>query len=749
MSDYEFWKELGKIFNAVVSYQEKSIEFNKRFINPWIRIGNVFDEQDHQREEVRAYKQITEIDPDNAQNWVDLGNACYRNQSYDEAVVAFQKAIELDPNLGWSYSNLALIYAEQNKHVEAKALYEKGISLLKEDCDKAVAWNRLGNLHRKLNEYELAIRAFQKADELDRENAGFKDVLGEKFVKSDRQEGEPAQNDSIATSIQLIVKQSQSEDEVAKPFETGSGQQTKEQKQLDLASFANDEPSSSSEKSAPGYAGLPEPSGEDIGPVDGMSGSELEEVPAETLVASVVAETDTSDSVSEINGTFTNDTLPEQVVNTESVYATPTITHTEDVVASTPSEFAAEAVESAAVLERMEPVAEPSQVSNPVESAVEAAEPAISVVSDASVAEAVGFVTAAVAEEPIEEVVEVTHPIESVAEANGFASVSQTPEPATSATEDRFVGTAEVANPVEPVIEATGPIAFVVVEESAVEMIKAPTPIEVVVETTEPGATAVMEEEVSDAVESVTMVVAEEPVAEIAEVMDIPESEALSTDAGIDPIQENSDLDGTATEVMSAVESVEELAVAQHPAYEAFLEAEEQTLTSIPTQVSSDMLEREPVTAQRKAIAIVDESGEFQLEMDAKNAHVWNELGNVYFNRGAVEDAIVAYSKAIELDRLFAWPYSNLALAYVQKGRFAEAMLLYQRSIELFMDDKDKAISWNRLGNVYRRLNDYDNAISAYQRADELDHDNSTIYLQSRFSLLGNFQMEQNTNLTQ
>ena len=34
MTSYEFWEELNKVFNAVVSYQEKSIEFNKKFITP-------------------------------------------------------------------------------------------------------------------------------------------------------------------------------------------------------------------------------------------------------------------------------------------------------------------------------------------------------------------------------------------------------------------------------------------------------------------------------------------------------------------------------------------------------------------------------------------------------------------------------------------------------------------------------------------------------------------------------------------
>jgi len=112
--------------------------------------------------------------------------------------------------------------------------------------------------------------------------------------------------------------------------------------------------------------------------------------------------------------------------------------------------------------------------------------------------------------------------------------------------------------------------------------------------------------------------------------------------------------------------------------------------------------------------------------------------GQYLFNAGTCDDAIASYSKAIELDRHFAWPYSNLALAYVQKGRFAEAILLYQRSIELFTSDRDKAITWNRLGNVYRRINDYSNAIASYQTADELDPENATLSLRSQFWSLGN-----------
>ena len=124
-------------------------------------------------------------------------------------------------------------------------------------------------------------------------------------------------------------------------------------------------------------------------------------------------------------------------------------------------------------------------------------------------------------------------------------------------------------------------------------------------------------------------------------------------------------------------------------------------------------------------------------EMETDNAQVWNELGNVYMKSGSYDDAIASFQKAIELERSFAWPYSNLAQAFVQKGFYTDAILLYQRSLELFTSDKDKAITWNRLGKVYRCMNDYANAIIAYHTADELDPENVTTALRSSFGLMG------------
>jgi superkiller protein 3 len=110
-------------------------------------------------------------------------------------------------------------------------------------------------------------------------------------------------------------------------------------------------------------------------------------------------------------------------------------------------------------------------------------------------------------------------------------------------------------------------------------------------------------------------------------------------------------------------------------------------------------------------------------EESSTDAMFWNEKGNEYFKRGAFEDAIIAYNKAIQLDARLGWSYSNLAHIYVMQNQYAEALLLYQKSIDLLDADKDKAVCWNGLGNVYRCLNDYANAVAAYQKAAELDPD--------------------------
>jgi tetratricopeptide (TPR) repeat protein len=99
---------------------------------------------------------------------------------------------------------------------------------------------------------------------------------------------------------------------------------------------------------------------------------------------------------------------------------------------------------------------------------------------------------------------------------------------------------------------------------------------------------------------------------------------------------------------------------------------------------------------------------------------IWNELGNIYCKIGSSSESISAYLMAIELAPQFGPAYSNLATAYCADGKFSEAIPLYQKSIELLATDEEKSFVWNKLGDAYWRIRNFENAISAYDSAMEL-----------------------------
>ncbi|MBI4731335.1 MAG: tetratricopeptide repeat protein, partial [Chloroflexi bacterium] len=99
----------------------------------------------------------------------------------------------------------------------------------------------------------------------------------------------------------------------------------------------------------------------------------------------------------------------------------------------------------------------------------------------------------------------------------------------------------------------------------------------------------------------------------------------------------------------------------------------------------------------------------------------WNEIGNIYLKIGSHEEAIAAYTKAIELNPDSGWLYCNLGQVYFLTGNFSRALVLFQKSI-CFMDTpENQAVVWNKIGDAYRALKDIENAIRAYKKADALD----------------------------
>ncbi len=144
--------------------------------------------------------------------------------------------------------------------------------------------------------------------------------------------------------------------------------------------------------------------------------------------------------------------------------------------------------------------------------------------------------------------------------------------------------------------------------------------------------------------------------------------------------------------------------------------------------VLSESLRESPLSPEEPEPVVV--------EVPDGSASDWNELGNAYLKDRNFDAAIEAYKKAIELDPRDGQPYSNLGFIYYHLGKFQVAILLYKKSIDLLNSQQDKAISWNRLGDAYRRIGDYKNAMTAYQTSSEIVPTASPVMARARGALL-------------
>ena len=92
--------------------------------------------------------------------------------------------------------------------------------------------------------------------------------------------------------------------------------------------------------------------------------------------------------------------------------------------------------------------------------------------------------------------------------------------------------------------------------------------------------------------------------------------------------------------------------------------------------------------------------------------------GNKLKRQGKLEEAIISYKRAIEINPNSAWSYHNLGETLAKIDRLDEAITSYKRAIEI---NPNSAWSYYELGEVLAAKEDFDTAIINYHRACELE----------------------------
>ncbi len=106
------------------------------------------------------------------------------------------------------------------------------------------------------------------------------------------------------------------------------------------------------------------------------------------------------------------------------------------------------------------------------------------------------------------------------------------------------------------------------------------------------------------------------------------------------------------------------------------------------------------------------------VEIDAEQAEPQANLGNALLQNGDLDEAIAQYSNALRIKPNYAEVHYNLGNALLRKGQADEAIAHYEKAIAL---KPDYANIHNNLGIVLFQKGEVDRAIAQYQRALEIN----------------------------
>ena len=113
----------------------------------------------------------------------------------------------------------------------------------------------------------------------------------------------------------------------------------------------------------------------------------------------------------------------------------------------------------------------------------------------------------------------------------------------------------------------------------------------------------------------------------------------------------------------------------------------------------------------------------------------FNNRGNLLESMGKIEDAKRSFSRAIELDRNYARAYSNRGIAERKLGNHSNALRDFSKALDLEpwqpdnpnQDSNFQFRMYINLGDIYLYLKEFNRALEAYDRAQEIEPDNQDI----------------------
>lgn len=126
-----------------------------------------------------------------------------------------------------------------------------------------------------------------------------------------------------------------------------------------------------------------------------------------------------------------------------------------------------------------------------------------------------------------------------------------------------------------------------------------------------------------------------------------------------------------------------------------------------------------------------------RVEMDRSLAMYYSNLGTIYGTKAMTEEATAQFQRALELNRYDVLALFNIGRLHAERGGYLEAKEYFERLIEITPEDP---IAWYNLAGVYEKLDDpkvsdfntLDMSMQAYMKVLQFDPQ----HLESSFKLM-------------
>ena len=118
------FRSQDKLREADAEYR-KAIEANPRFVQPYLKLGNMYLDNDYDKEGAQVFQNAILANDSEGEAHQGLAEALQKQKQYEEAIKEFQKAVQLNGELYLAYYNIGHTYKLLNDKKNAKEWLEK------------------------------------------------------------------------------------------------------------------------------------------------------------------------------------------------------------------------------------------------------------------------------------------------------------------------------------------------------------------------------------------------------------------------------------------------------------------------------------------------------------------------------------------------------------------------------------------------------------------------------------------------